>query len=100
MCPDTRIPSDSVEIKDLLFEKMRWDYDERGIYATEMLKTAAYCIRQAIEEIFKGVEIERKRLASIAKQAIKAKNNILRGGDCPNSEGCQNLFNIIGDMDS
>lgn len=116
MCPDASIPQDDVEIKDLLFEKMEQDYDERGIYAIEMLKTAellleqpsqyprqaemaAYCIRQAIEEIFRGVTIDRERLASIAKQAVRVKKHILRGGDQSSRKDYQNLFSIIDNME-
>ena len=115
MCPNTNTSTDA-EIKALLFEKMKRDYGERGIYAIGMLKTAepllespgqylrqaemaAYCMRQAVEEIFRGAEIDRKRLNSIAKRAIKAKKRILSGVDQPRREDYQRLLNIIDDMD-
>lgn len=115
MCPNADTSTDA-EIKALLFEKMERDYGERGTYAIEMLKTAeplleqpgqylrqaemaAYCMRQAVEEIFRGAEIDRKRLASIAKRAIKAKKRILSGVDQPRREDYQRLLNIIDDMD-
>ena len=103
-----------MKIKDLLFELMRQDFDERGDYAIEMLNTAegllgqpkanprqaeaaAYCIRQALVEIFRGVEIDRERLGSIAKRAINAKR-IITKIKSPNTKDYQDLLNIIDEM--
>ena len=114
MYPDADTLSDA-EIRDLLFEKMEQDY-EHGIYAVEMLKTAellleqprqyprqaeaaAYCIRQAVEQIFGGGENDRESWNSIANRAVKTQRRILRSGDQSNREDYQKLLDIIDDMD-
>lgn len=115
MCPDADAPPDA-EIKDLLFDIMKQDYGERGDYAIEMLDTAegllkqpeqnprqaeaaAYCIRQAVVEISRGVKIDREWLRGMAYKAVEYKRHILHGPDQPKKEDYQRLFDVIDDME-
>ena len=83
MNSDFNIPMDDASIKAQLFEKMKQERRDIGWYAVEMLETAehllgqaeqyprqaetaAYCIRQAVVEIFRDEKDSREKIAALA----------------------------------
>ena len=113
MCPNVSAPPDP-DMLTLLFEHMRM-YDKRGDYVIEMLETAerllrqpepyprhaevaAYCIRQAVVEIFNDKNDDRVRLSSIATRVINAKRCAISATGTSNGD-LQILFNAVDDMD-
>lgn len=113
MCPNPRIPMDPEMVKRLLVE-MRQYRGERGIYAAEMLKaarflleqpeqhprqaeTAAYCIRQAVKEVF-GDTRDRNLLPELVKRAVKAKNSI-QTADAVVEADLQSMYQVVDDLE-
>ena len=112
MCPNPHAPTDAETIKRLLVE-MRHYRDKHGIYAAEMLETArllldqpeqhsrqaeaaAYCIRQAVKEIF-GDTRDRNLLPDLVKHAVAAKNSI-QTADAVVEKDLQNMCRAVDDL--
>ena len=106
--------SDTNEMIERLLSEMRQYRGERGIYAAEMLKaarflleqpelhprqaeTAAYCIRQAVKEVF-GDTRDRNLLPELVKRAVKAKNSI-QTADAAGEADLQNMYRVVTDLE-
>ena len=86
------------EMQNRLFSRMKQEFGERGVYAVEMLQTAerlleqteqiprqasaaAYCIRQAVVEIFQKERNSRSLWRVVSREVVEAKR---RFKDSPN----------------
>ena len=112
MCPDT---GDVENTKNPLFNKIKQEYGKRGIYGVEMLEAAnklleqngsyprqaemaAYCIRQALVEIFRGFESDREPWRVVSRRVVQAKNTLMTDADWPNVD-LKPLFKTINDLE-
>ena len=93
MAFNTGIPPESSDLEARLFTRMKIEFGDRGLYAVKMLKTAkillstvdqapyrpaaaAYCIRQAVEEIFPKPYYNQNLWKEISDKIVKAHNCI------------------------
>ena len=93
----SHVQPDSRRMQIRLFEKMEQEFGERGVDAVEMLKTAellleqteqasrqalaaAYCIRQAVVEIFRNKKDDRNLWHVVSRQVVEAKHRFENAG--------------------
>lgn len=109
---NSNIPMDGASIKNQLFEKIRQERGDVGWYAVDMLEnaelllgqaeqyprqaeTAAYCIRQAVVEIFRDEKDSREKLA-----ALKALLGAIRNLDADDGQQTeQHIKNVLNAAD-
>ena len=102
-------------IPDGLFEKMVQEFDARGCYAVEMLKTAdwllgptahaprrssaaAYCIRQAVIELFQSKADPKYTRYAVSKEIVGAKRRF-RNSNHPADTELQKLLDAVGKLE-
>ena len=113
MCPDPHIPTDPEIMKRLLVE-MRQYRGKYGIYAAEMLETArllleqsvwhprqaeaaAYCIRQAVGEIFGDTRDYTEPLSDMVERVAKAKDSV-QTADAADEGALRRLYGTVDEL--
>lgn len=104
-------PPDAENIRERLFKEMRLYRGKRGIYAVEMLETArlmldqpgqyprqaeaaAYCIRQAIKEIFGDTRDCKEPVPDMVMRIAEIKDRI----QTTDEDGFQDLYGAVDDL--
>ena len=113
MCANPHTPTDAEMMKRLLVE-MRQYRDKHGIYAAEMLETArllldqpeqhprqaeaaAYCIRQAVGEIFGDTRDYMESLPDMVGRVVKAKDRV-ESSDVADEGALQYLYRVVEEL--
>ncbi len=113
MCPDPHTSSDVECMRERLLAEMRRYCGKRGIYAAEMLETArlllgqpeqhprqaeaaAYCIRQAVKEIF-GDTRDRNLLPGLVKRLVATKDS-MQTANAVGAECLHNMYRAVDDL--
>ena len=103
-------------MQDRLFEKIRQEFGIRGIYAVEMLETAdrllkqtvhaprrssaaAYCIRQAIVEIFQHKTDSKYNRGSVSKEIVDTRRRF-HNPEAPTKDEIQKLLEAVDKLKS
>ena len=98
---------------DALFEKLRQEFDERGTYTAEMLKTAkwlldndgraprtvfaaAYCISQALTELLQNKKTHKDSWETLSRKVTETKKRI--NIESPTKEE-RDLFRAVDDLE-
>lgn len=113
MCPNPHDPTDAEMMKRLLVEMRRYR-GKHGIYAAEMLETArllleqsvwhprqaeaaAYCIRQAVGEIFGDTRDYTEPLSDMVERVAEAKNSV-QTADAADKEALRRLYGAVDEL--